>query len=439
MMRNSFCDTVWHAARRLHSRDVAVVLLIVSVGRCAAAQTVTVDQLVTTALQRSPEIVAARARIDGARGRLVQAELRTNPVVVGSHRAQLAGTDYQTMVGVEWPLELGRRAARVNAAREDVEVEALSVRDRERQLAAQVRAQAGTWLAARRTLEVMDEVLRAARQLQGLLDSRVSEGLAPRVEGSIANVELWRLEAERHIAAGEAEAAAIELKRLCGLPPDTPLVVSDSLESLTRSVPATPSPPAVDTALQNRPDIQEAQARVRYADALIEGAKRAGAFDLSLSGGLDRMRVGFPQMGLDAAGRHTPIENVVHSLTVGATLALPWRNRNQGAVAAAQAEQKGAEASLAARQLSLRAELAAAVARETEARRASELYASSIRELARRNTDIMLESYKLGRNSLSDLLTEQRRYLDVEAAYTSALSRVYQARVALRLAQGDLP
>ena len=62
----------------------------------------------------------------------------------------------------------------------------------------------------------------------------------------------------------------------------------------------------------------------------------------------------------------------------------------------------------------------------------------SIRDLARQNVEVQLEAYDLGRTPLTDLLAEQRRYLDVEAAYTSVLSRAYEARVALRRAQGEI-
>ncbi|MGE3841961.1 MAG: TolC family protein [Vicinamibacterales bacterium] len=418
----------------------AALLLCTLAGAAnASGQPVTLEHLVTEALQRSPEIRAAREAVDAARGRLTQAELRPNPVVNARDRRQLGGTDYQTMVDVEWPLDLGRRNARVEVGRQDVAAATFAVRNAERELAGRIRGQAGRWLAARRALEVMDDVLRAARDLQTLLDSRVSEGVTPSVEGSIASVELWRLEAERSLLVGEAEAEGIELKRLCGLEPSAVVTLSDSLESLVRDVPLAPPRPSDDDVTERRADMREADARVRLAAAQEERARREGGFDLMLMGGFDRMRLGFPQVGLDHLGRHVPIENVMHSVTLGAALTFPWRNRNQGTVAEAQSQRREAEALREARALAVRSELAAARARETEAKRASELYASSIRELARRNTDVMLESYTLGRNSLSELLTEQRRYLDIEAAFTDMLARAYQARVAVRLAEGDHP
>jgi cobalt-zinc-cadmium efflux system outer membrane protein len=126
-------------------------------------------------------------------------------------------------------------------------------------------------------------------------------------------------------------------------------------------------------------------------------------------------------------------------VTVGARVTLPSRNRNQGTIAAAEAERTGAEALFAARQRAARAEIDAAVARERETRRAVELYATTIRSLARQNVDVMLEGYDLGRFPLSDVLAEQRRYLDVEAGYTAVLMRAYEARAAVARAFGETP
>jgi outer membrane protein TolC len=48
------------------------------------------------------------------------------------------------------------------------------------------------------------------------------------------------------------------------------------------------------------------------------------------------------------------------------------------------------------------------------------------------------ESYELGRIRLSEVLVEQRRFLETEMAFTDALAEAYQARVALLQAQGEV-
>jgi cobalt-zinc-cadmium efflux system outer membrane protein len=273
--------------------------------------------------------------------------------------------------------------------------------------------------------------------MRDLLDRRVTEGGVPKLEANQAAVEALRLEADAALAAGEAEAAAIELKALAGLAPEAQLIVVDSLESLVRAAPGEPAPTAA--VVDERADVREAAARLAQAEARSEEARQAGRADVTLTGGYSRMRLGFGQQGVDARGAHVPIEDTFHTVAIGAKVTLPWRHRNQGAVASAQAERVRAEAMLDARQRAARAELDAAAVRDREARRAVELYASTVRDLARQNVDVMLEAYDLGRFPLSDLLAEQRRYVEVEAGYTEVLSRAYQARASLRRALGEIP
>jgi cobalt-zinc-cadmium efflux system outer membrane protein len=175
------------------------------------------------------------------------------------------------------------------------------------------------------------------------------------------------------------------------------------------------------------------------ADARAADARQNGRLDWSILAGYSRNRLVFPQMGLDERHALVPIQNSFHTVTVGARAILPFRNRNEGTLAAAQAERAGAEALFTARRLAARAEIDAATAREREARRAVELYATTIRDLARQNVDVKLEGYDLGRYPLSDVLAEQRRYLDIEAGYTMVLARAYDARTAVTLAFGEVP
>jgi outer membrane protein TolC len=214
-------------------------------------------------------------------------------------------------------------------------------------------------------------------------------------------------------------------------------VIRDSLESFVVSASVPRVTPAA--AMETRPDIREALARMTFADAQGEEARRAGGFDMTVVGAYTRARSGFAQQGFDARGVRVPIEGVFHTVTLGAKLTLPLFHRNQGALISAQSERGAAEALFDTRQRAARAEIDAAGARDREARRAVALYASTVRDVARQNVDVVLEAYDLGRFRLSDLLTQQRRYLEVEAAYTDVLSRAYQAQAALRRALGEIP
>jgi outer membrane protein, heavy metal efflux system len=251
-------------------------------------------------------------------------------------------------------------------------------------------------------------------------------------------VEVQRLDADRLVQAGQAERALIELKRLLGLPADTALTLRDSLEQLVAREAALP--PAADDArsVGIRPDVREAEARVDVSDAQIDRARREGRPDVSLFGMYMRMDAGFPQRGFTDGGDLERVRGVFHDVSAGAVVTLPLLNRKQGDVAAAEAQRLGAAAQLEAARLTAASEIAAARTRDEHARLALAAYTSDARGLARQNLDVFRQTYELGGITLFDVLNEQRRYLEVERAYTSALREAYEARQTLKQALGEV-
>ena len=72
------------------------------------------------------------------------------------------------------------------------------------------------------------------------------------------------------------------------------------------------------------------------------------------------------------------------------------------------------------------------------AQRAVGLYSGGMRTLARQNLDVVQQTFDLGRATVFDVLAEQRRYLEVEQAYTTALREAWEARAALNRALGEM-
>ena len=70
------------------------------------------------------------------------------------------------------------------------------------------------------------------------------------------------------------------------------------------------------------------------------------------------------------------------------------------------------------------------------ARRGREIYERGVRDIARRNLDVVRQSYELGRGSLLDVVAEQRRYIETENGYTDALKQVYDAAVEIERTVG---
>jgi len=301
-----------------------------------------------------------------------------------------------------------------------------------------VRMKYGDVVAALRELAVGDDLIAATARQRELVRARVEQGSAPPLERNMVDVEVRRLEADRLLQVGRVEAAVVALKRLLGLSADEPLQVRNTLESLVHSDEPILLPSSAATAGETRPDIQEAEARLRVADARIDRARREGRADVSLFGTYMRMDAGFPQQGFNNIGALERVHGLFHYVSGGATVTVPLRNRNQGEIASAQAVRVGAEATLAAVHLTAQAEIAAAKSRDDYARRAVAVYTEGARTLARQNLDVVTQTYELGRATVFDVLNEQRRYLDLERAYTAALREAYEARTALRRALGDV-
>jgi cobalt-zinc-cadmium efflux system outer membrane protein len=401
------------------------------------ASGVAVDRAVAQALEQEPGLRASRSEVDVARGMRVQAGLGSNPTISFSQQEEPAGRDNQTHLEVVWPLDLFRKPGRVGLADREIEASTHVVADRERVLAAEVRSKYGDVAVAIRELAVLDDLFKAASTQQALVAARVDEGGAPPLERDMLKVEVHRLDSDRLLQSGAVERAMIELKRLLGITPDAPLTIRDDLEQLVRSEMAVALSTGSAAIVETRPDIEAAQSRVQVADARIERARRDGRLDISLFGGYTRMDAGFSQRAFGAAGVLEPIRSLFHYVAAGAMVTVPLRNRNQGEVAAARGQRAGASAQLEATRLLAQAEYAAARARDERARQAVAIYTSDAVRLAKQNLTVLRQAYELGRATVFDVLAEQRRYLEVERAFTNTLREAYEARQSLRRALGE--
>ena len=395
----------------------------------------TLDQAIGQALEREPSLRAARAETDVAAGLERQARLWANPSLTMERRQAAQGMDRQSMVSVQWPLELFRRGPRTEVAAHARDVVASTVADRERLLAAGVRARYGDLLVSIRRLAVLDEIVAVVSEQYALISARVDEGAAPAIDRDLLDVELRRSQAERLVALGRTDAAVVALNRALGLPPDAPLRVRHRLAEVVAQDPPVGDAPADITG---RADVRAAAADVAVREAQRDVARADGRIDISLMAGYARMQSGFMQQGIGPDGRLEPIRNRMNAFTGGVMVMVPLFNRNQGAIAAATAQRTAADAALQAVRLDAQADVASASAMDRRAREALGLYSAGARALAQRNLDVVRQTYGLGRATVFDVLAEQRRYLAFEEAYTDALRLAYEARTSLLSARGEV-
>lgn len=397
-----------------------------------SAGEVTVDELVGRALAENPELKAVRLEVDAAAGRLQQAGLRPNPMLeLGGQKA--LSPDNNLSVGVSLPLDLnGRREGRIAVAEREIELKRRLVAERERQLRADVRMKAGELLAAERSLTVTDELLGLNRSALDLVGTRVRQGAAPSLDENLQLVEVNRLDASRQLAQSRVEVAAFQLRALAGMAPDAPLTVKGDLTAPPLSMDRA----GTQRAASDRPDVAAARAEAGMAGALVKKEQAEGRWDARVSVGYQRQDFGFPLNGLTASGTQRPIQDVFHYFGGGVSITLPVWNRNQGSVAAATAAALAAERRVEFAVLTAQQQIGAAFTQYEAAKRSLDIYERGVRDVSRRNLDVIRQAYQLGRGSLLDVIAEQRRYIEIENGYTEALKQVYDAAVDVERAAG---
>ena len=393
----------------------------------------TVEQAVAYALEHNGELLAARKEIDAASALVKQAMLRANPKVDASVSKTITGTDNNiTLIGM-LPLELGgRRPARIRVAERELEMRRQDVSNRERMLAADVRAKFGEALAAILKLGFDEDLIATSQRGYSLVAARVTEGGTAPLEQNMVLVELNRLRSMRETAEGKAQIEMLELRNLMGMTPEEPLSLRGDFNDVIAPLPALAD--ATELALSGRPDLKLAKAAESFAEARIEQARTEGRLDASLTAGYQRMAFGYPLNGINDAGQLGPIQGTFHYFTVGVSLDLPVRNKNQGAIEAAVAEMEGAKRRREFLELTVRREVASAYAQYNSTARAAEIFRVGVKDQANANLDVVRQTYELGSKTLIDYLGEQRRFIDLQNSYIDALLDAYKARVEIERA-----
>ncbi len=396
----------------------------------AAAQTPTLSlaQALQIAREHNPLIDIAHQRIDVAQGMRTQAGLIPNPVLTAtSENEPLGGAPGFTFsnqtddyIYASQTIELGgKRQRRVAAAQAGIAVSGLEAEIALRQLAARVALAYWGASAAAMVRELYREEAATLSRMVAYSRARVHEGAAAGADLLRIQLESDRLAASANLAAAEADRTLVGLYQEMGAG-DFPQSVTftDSLQAI-----AALKLPSLDVVLRQRPEVRLANARLQQAQATAR-LERANAIpDPDLMLGYKRWS-GYDQF----VGRDT--------LFFGVKAALPLFNRNQGRIAAADAELRIAKLGVKAQELAIRAEVASALKQYRRSLEALERIMPAMNERASRNLEITREAYHIGGADLIRFLDAERMRIETRVSYLRALAQYHQSLVHLEYATG---
>jgi cobalt-zinc-cadmium efflux system outer membrane protein len=389
--------------------------------------------LVRRALTANRQLTASRLEIDRARARVRQAGLRPNPSLDLERQNGVFNSpgERTTAIGFSLPLELaGQRGRRIDLAEAELEAAEADVADRERRLTSDVRLAYVEALAALRELEVTQNLYSLDAETARVVQARVEEGDAAPLELNLLLAEVDRLRARRELVGGRLQASSARLKQIIGMAPNEPLRLRETL--MAPLLPTTPASldEAITFALRTRPDLRFAYLSEDVAKAGYRLVKAQAAPQVTAFAKYSDVLSTFDTTPV---GRLTDRDRL---FAFGVSITLPIFNRNQGAKGEALLAITQAQERRQFIESVVRAEVSAAWRRHEAAEASIRTYEQGVIARSEQNVQTMRAAYQVGAFRVTELLTEQRRLLDMQREMTEALAERYRAMAELRAALG---
>lgn len=397
-----------------------------------------IEQLVTTALGQNADLLSTRQRLTEAQGLLRQSAFRTNPAIevsYGDGAPVGSGANLREMsLGYSHIFELGgKRQRRIEVSEWGIKLAELEIADRERQIRADVKSRFGEALSAIRNLQFTEQLLDVNRETLQITQARVGQGEAPAVDQSLLQVDVSRLESDRALGENQVLRNVLALKPLVGMQLDQALPLQGDLRNWRTDLSLAD---ALAKGATVRPDLAASRIEQSLRDAEVRASKAEAVPNLVGTIRYTRSNDLFDQYGLNRSGAVIPIRDLDKMLTAGVSIVLPFRNRNQGNIQAAEARASSAKFRRQYLEQVVAQEITAAYRRFEAGQRARTIFEGTVLDRSENNVRIIRAAYTAGELRLFDVLNEQRRLVDTQRAYTEVLREYFLSVVELERAIG---
>lgn len=381
----------------------------------------------------SKELQVTRQNLAIIQGRIVQAGLKPNPTLdIEFTTDKLGGTregEYDFSASYIQPIERGgKRTKRTRIAQLELAQAEKELAFQEQQLIGDIRLQYAESIAALESLKVSERLIALNENTAKLVEVRVKEGDAARLDFNLVTVEVNRLKAGRLQAEIRVRSALTKLKALAGLglqeslrlQPTLNLTTPDNLnlENLQ------------EVALRTRADLQAVRIGEDLAQARIDLAQAESKSDINVFGRYQQSRSIFD---ITTIGK---IQDTDRQIGFGVSIPLRLFNRNQGAIAEATATKVQASHRVEVAEQIIKRDVALAYAKLEIAFDSLKLYEKEILPGTQENLKIIRAAYDLGDQPLLDVITEQRRLVESQQQYTDVRKDYYLSIIELEKALG---
>ena len=372
----------------------------------------TLEEFVAFAERNHPKLRAARAAVEAARGKAVQARLYPNPMLAGGS-PQIAGASSQwNGFASQDIVTAGKLRLAQQAALRDVQKAEYELIRARFDVLRDVRQSFYTLLVAQRRVEIYTQLLDIAKR-----SYEIGTDLAKAGEGTKADVLFWSIERDRadvrllnstvFIETGRRQlAAAVGLPRA-----DVGAIEADLFQQL----PAFDLKTLQEAVVQRNALPRAAEADVARAQWALERSVVEPIPNVNVLGGYQR-QVDFPpqQQGL-----------------LQVMVEVPLFDRNQGNIRSARADIASSRANLRAIELDLATQTAQIMANYRTAQRLVSWYEEFILPKARETVQLTQQLYARGEVTFLSLLQAQRILTETELAFVESQADRWNGAVAV--------
>ena len=360
-------------------------------------------------LRRNLALEAARAEVQVAAAERVAARLRPRPSLsISGENIGVSGPTpfnrlYELSGTVTQPLELGNRGGlRAEVAERTVTVAEARLSDVLQRRLFEFRRTFYEAVLQRALLGLAEANLTGFEELVRFNTVRLKEGYIS--EGELIKVRLERIRFESAVAGSRLalRQANIRLLELLGESDYARAAGLDVRGALEFRPVALNLAELRQLTLEHRPEIKAAQAAASRAEALVRLERSRGKGEIAPF-------VGYKRVGVD------------NTVLAGVTIPLPFGNRNQGAVAKAEAEERLAQTNLGLVRNRALAEVESAYRAYETAREQVRTYEAGLLRQADESRGITLAAYREGAAELLSLLDAERTRAEVRTGYYRAV------------------
>jgi len=411
---------------RIYAVVVILCALFISALPAAASETkeLTLEQAVTLALEKNPELQTLRLEEESAKGRNEKARLLliNNPTIEGNiskkEKPDEEGGGNFTNYGFKLSQEFevaGQRGARIKVSEKELLRVKLEIRDKERILISDVKDAFTRALSLKKKSGLARENVRLNEELLGYTKVKFEAGEVSGLDVNLSEVELSKAKKELLLAERQYREALLALQGLLGLSPDMSFAIKGDLPS---EAPALPDKEALKSlALSHRPDSKAAAFEMEQTESALELAKKEAFPNITLSGFYDR------DERRDVVGMEISVP-------------LPFFDRKQAEKKQAFAIAEGAKIKTAGLKKTIEREIDQVFNDISSAIEELSLFKKEILVKAAENLDLLNLGFKEGKIGFFEVRLAQKDTIEAQFAYIEAQTRTQLALNAIEKITG---